>query len=174
MHPARPGRGALVHWSGGAWHAVTVPKVLARSGLGSVVARGDKNIWVGGAVKNSKNGTTEAVGHWNGTTWTVLVLPAVASSRKYAVTGFSLDGHGGLWAVANCLTCAAWVPSPAQSQVWHESAGTWKRAVVTARRPVSIFGMALAPGTTSVWGAGYLNIFGDANVLIALDGNAPH
>jgi len=42
---------------------------------------------VGGAVKNSKNETTETVGHWNGTTWAVSVLPAVTSSRKHAVTG---------------------------------------------------------------------------------------
>jgi hypothetical protein len=174
VHTARPGRGALVHWSGGAWHLMTVPTVLARSGLGSVVAGGDKDIWVGGAVKNSRNGTTEAVGHWNGTTWAVSVLPAAASSRKYAVTGLSADGHGGLWAVANCLTCQAWAPAPAQTRVWHESVGMWKRAAVTAKHPVSIFDMALAPGTTSVWGAGYLNIFGDGNALIALDGNAPH
>lgn len=163
------GPGALVHRSGGTWHSVRLPKALASRPLSSVVARSDKNVWVGGAVTNGKKGTTEAVGHWNGRTWTVKAMPVLATSRKFAVTGLASDGHGGLWATANCLTCAGFVPS----RVWHRSAGTWKRAAVAAKNPVAIVTMALAPGTTSVWGVGAIEIGKTPKALIALDGNAP-
>src|ERR1039457_5383014 len=122
------GRGALVHWSGAKWHSVSLPMALASRPLSSVVARSDKDIWVGGGVTNRKKGTTEAVGHWNGRTWTVTAMPVLATSRKYAVTGLASDGHGGLWAAGACERCAGIVPS----RVWHESAGTWKRAAVAS------------------------------------------
>src|SRR5215468_10226568 len=113
-------RGALVHWSGGRWHSVRLPKALASRPLNSVVARSDKNIWVGTAVTNKKKGTTEAVGHWNGRAWTVKAMPAPASSRRYEVTGLTSDGHGGLWATANCTRCTT---GNVPSRVWHRSAG---------------------------------------------------
>jgi hypothetical protein len=163
------GHGALVHWSGGRWHSVSLPKALASRPLSAVVARSDKDIWVGSSVTNRKKGTTEAVGHWNGRTWAVTTLPAVATSRKYLVTGLASDGHGGLWATANCSSCTANVPS----RVWHESAGTWKRAAVAAKNPAAIVSMAVAPGTTSVWGVGVVGIGKTVSALIALDGNAP-
>lgn len=164
------GHGALMHWSGGAWHSVTLPKALSGRPLGSVVASSDKNVWVGGALVNSKKGTTEAVGHWNGHGWTVQRMPVLATAQKFAVTDLASDGHGGLWATANCMTCALNV----SSRIWHESAGTWKRAAMAAKYPFHILRMALAPGTTSVWGAGVIAIGKTSQPLIALDGNAPH
>ena len=163
------GRGALVHWSGGTWHSVNLPKALAGRPLSSVVARSDGDVWVGGAVTNRKKGTTEAVGHWNGRSWTVTAFPAVTTSRKYAVSGLAADGHGGLWATANCLRCTGNLPS----RIWHMSAGTWKRAAVAAKSPVIIAALALAPGTTSVWGVGAITSGKTASALIALDGNPP-
>jgi hypothetical protein len=163
------GRGALVHWSGGSWHSVSLPRALAGRALSSVVARSDSDVWVGGAVTNRKKGTTEAVEHWNGRTWTVTALPAVTTSQKYTVTGLASDGHGGLWATATCETCSGNVPS----RVWHESARTWRRAVVAAKNPVAIAAMALAPHTTSVWGVGAVEAGKAASALIALDGNPP-
>jgi hypothetical protein len=163
------GRGALVHWSGGTWHSVNLPKALGGRPLTSVVARSDSDVWVGGAVTNRRKGTTEAVGHWNGRTWTVTALPAVTTSQKYAVTGLASDGHGGLWATANCETCSGNVPS----RVWHESARIWKRAAVAAKNPVAIVAIALAPNTTSVWGVGAVELGKTARALIALDGNPP-
>ena len=44
---------------------------------------------------------------------------------------------------------------------------------MTAKSPVVIATMALAPGTTSVWGVGAVEIGKTASALIALDGNPP-
>ncbi|HEX9033254.1 MAG TPA: hypothetical protein VF834_15555 [Streptosporangiaceae bacterium] len=164
------GHGALVHWSGGAWHSVILPKALVGRPLSSVVASSDKNVWVAGALPNSKKGTTEAVGHWNGSVWKVQVMPVLATAQKFAVSGMASDGHGGLWATANCLSCTGNVPS----RMWHESAGSWKRATVASKYPLAIVSMALAPGTTSVWGVGGIAIGKTTDALIALDGTAPH
>ena len=124
---------------------------------------------VGGSVPNRKKGTTEAVGHRNGRTWAVAARPALATAQKYVVTGFASDGHGGLWATANCGSCSANVPS----RVWHESGGTWKRAAVASKNPAAIVSMAVAPGATSVWGVGVVGTGKTVSALIALDGNAP-
>lgn len=164
------GRSALVHWSGGAWHSVGLPAALASRPLTQVVANSDKNVWVGSWLRNSKKGATEAVGHWNGRAWTVQTMPVTATSQMFAVSALASDGHGGIWAIGNCTSCSGYLPS----RIWHESAGTWKRAVMASKYPYLILRMALAPGTTSVWGVGAVAVGKTTNALVALDGSAPH
>jgi hypothetical protein len=165
-----PDAGALVHWSGKKWRAVRLPKALANPQLSSVFASSDSNVWVGGAVSSGvKKGTTETVGHWNGRSWTVTRLPAAPTRKQFEVTGLASDGHGGLWAIGNCDLCF----SSVLTRVWHESAGTWTRAPVTAKDPVGIASMARIPGTTSVWGAGDILADKSQRGLITLDGPAP-
>jgi hypothetical protein len=164
------GHGALVHWSAGAWHSVRMPKALAARPLTSVVAVSDKNVWVGGGLSNAKGAMTAAVGHWNGRAWTVHAMRAPAPRQQFEVTGLASDGHGGLWATANCERCSGYVAS----RVWHESAGIWKRAGVASKYRFAILTMALVPGTTSVWGVGAIVVGKKSSALIALDGNPPH
>lgn len=121
-----------MYWSGKTWHVVNLPKAPANAQLGSVLATSDNDVWAGGAVRNAKNGTTEAVGHWNGHAWTVTRIPARATSRKFAVTGLAPAGTGGLWAVGNRKTCF----SNVLTRGWHESAGAWKWAPVAAKESV--------------------------------------
>jgi hypothetical protein len=92
------GKGALIHWSAGRWHALALPGALASHPLDSLKALSDRNVWVGGAARNGKGGTTEAVGHWNGRRWTVTTMKVAASRAKYATIALVPDGRGGLWA----------------------------------------------------------------------------
>jgi hypothetical protein len=80
-------------------------------------------VWVGGAVRNSQNGTTEAVGHWNGLRWAVVKLRAPATAAHFHIGATVTDGSGGIWALGLCT--ATKCPNGAASRLWHETGGRW-------------------------------------------------
>lgn len=165
-----PGHG-LVHWAAGRWQAVTLPAQLRNASLGAVLARSDTNVWVGGAVSNIAHGTTEAVGHWNGTTWTVRTLPAPASAVKFHLVSIVTDGAGGLWALGFSVSKNG---NGIASRLWHQTAGRWTGPVepVLAHRAAALVGLA-ATGH-SVWGVGDAGVGGARpDGLIALWGPTP-
>jgi hypothetical protein len=166
--------GGLVHWSGGHWHAVAnLPAELRKGSLGSVLARSDKNVWVGGAVKNSKGGTTEALGHWNGHDWKVTVLRAAASKSKFYVSSIVTDGAGGLWALGSCDSTGC--PNAGlASRLWHQTKGSWSRPIVPKLATSGSALLDLAPVGRSVWGVGAVRVGKKgANGLIAVWGATP-
>jgi hypothetical protein len=166
--------GGLVHWHGGRWHSVPgLPASLRNRSLGAVLARSDQNVWVGGAVRNSQNGTTEAVGHWNGHRWTVVKLRAAATTADFRIGAMVTDGSGGIWALGLCA--ATKCPNGAASRLWHETGGRWHGPVEPklASRPSVL--VSLAAVAKSVWGVGIVRAGkNSANGLIALWGPIPH
>jgi hypothetical protein len=167
--------GALVRWNGLRWQLVTgLPATLRSPLLGSVLARSDRNIWVGSAAPNRKGGSTEAVGHWNGRRWLVTRLRAPAITGHYQVISIVPDGSGGLWALGYCEHVgprASWCP-PQASRLWHEFRGQWTgpSQPALAKRAAPMFGLAAA--AKSVWAAGSVGI-SVSNGLIALWGPVP-
>jgi hypothetical protein len=170
---AAPGSG-LVHWTGGQWQPVTsLPAQLHNASLGAVLARGDSAVWVGGAVRNARGGTTEAIGHWNGHAWTVHTLPAAASSANFHVVSIVPDGAGtgGLWALGFSVGQSG---NQISSRLWHLTAGQWTGPVVPvlAQRAAAL--VTLAAAGHSVWGAGDAGVGGTLpSGLIALWGSTP-
>lgn len=162
----------LVHWTAGHWHAVTsLPVQLRNASLGAVFARSDSDVWVGGAVSNRAHGTTEAVGHWNGHSWTVTTLPAVVTAAKFHVVSIVPDGVGGLWALGFSIGQTG---NAIESRLWHQSAGRWTGPVnpALAHRAAALVGLA-ATGN-SVWGIGDAGVSTRRpNGLIALWGPTP-
>jgi hypothetical protein len=139
----------LEHYSGGTWQKVKLPKTIRRA-LGAVYATSDHSVWVGGA-KTAGEGTTEIVGHYDGSSWTVGKLPASRGNGFYAVSALVTDGHGGLWASgANPLGNV----TIADNRIWHFAKGRWTRSPIATRSPILMLAMARVPGTSSVWGAG--------------------
>jgi len=163
------GEGALIHWSAGRWHNLALPKALRGRPLDAVQAFGDRNVWVGGGTRNSKSGTTEAVGHWNGRRWSVTTMSVAASRAKYFTTALVPDGHGGLWAAGNDLQANR------VTRLWHFSNGRWVRArVAGTRKPPILVSLASVPGRTSVWGVGAVVTNQTPTGVIALFGPVPH
>lgn len=162
---------ALMHRSAGRWQAVTsLPAQLRNAELGSVFARSDSNVWVGGAVSNRAHGTTEAVGHWNGHSWRVTTLPAVVTAAKFHVVSIVPDGSGGLWALGFSVSSTGSI----SSRLWHMTAGKWTGPVkpALAHRPAALVGLAAV--SHSVWGAGDAGVGGQRpDGLIALWGPTP-
>jgi hypothetical protein len=167
--------GALVHWTGGHWTTVAgLPAALRNSSLSAVLARSDNDVWVGGATRNSKNGTTEAVGLWNGSGWTVTRLRAAATAAPFHIASMTADGSGGVWALGLCVTgrCPA---TGSDFRLWHETGGRWtgpiRPALAGAHRTVLI---DVAGVGRSVWASGLVvTRSGNANGLIALWGPTP-
>jgi hypothetical protein len=168
--------GGLLHYSAGHWHAVTaLPAQLRNSSLDSVLARSDTNVWVGGAVKNSKGGTTEAIGHWNGDRWTVTVLHAAASKAKYHVASMVTDGAGDIWALGACDGSSSCPNGGSASRLWHETPnGSWSGPIVPKLATSASALLDLAPVGRSVWGVGAVRVGKKgANGLIAVWGATP-
>ena len=170
----RQSPGGLLHWHGGGWHRVPgLPASLRNSSLGAVLARSDHNVWVGGAVRNSQRGTTEAVGHWNGHRWTVVKLRAAATAAPFRIGAMVTDGSGGIWALGLCT--ATKCPNGGASRLWHHTGGRWHGPVEPklAARPSVL--VSLAAVAKSVWGVGLVRAGkSSANGLIALWGPTPH
>jgi hypothetical protein len=166
--------GGLLHWHGGRWHrGPTLPAALRNRDLGAVLARSDHNVWVGGAIRNSRQGTTEAVGHWNGRRWRVVKLQAAATAAPFRIGAMVTDGSGGIWALGLCTVGSC--PNEGASRLWHRTGGRWHGPVEPklAARPSVL--VSLAPVAKSVWGVGLVRARkNSANGLIALWGPTPH
>jgi len=180
--------GGLVHRFGGVWHkVVSLPASLRNASLGAVLARSDKNVWVGGAVKNGKMGTTEAIGHWNGHRWKVFRLRVAASAARYRVVSMVTDGAGGIWALGLCIGTtsqqgAAVAPDLGgkctggfASRLWHETAGQWSLPVLPKLATRAHALLSLAAAGKSTWGVGLVRA-GTTGLdgLIALRGPIPN
>jgi hypothetical protein len=147
-------RSGLLHYYAGRWHKLLpLPAAMRKLPATNILARSDTDIWVGGSVKNTAGGTTEAIAHWNGRGWTLVKLPARASKADYRTYAISADGSGGLWALAVCGG-----PQCPQlglaSRLWHEQSARWTGPIhpALARHPTVLLGLAQAGRT--VWGAG--------------------
>jgi len=166
--------GGLVHWFRGRWHTVSrLPSALRNASLGSILARGDRNVWVGGATKNAKHGTTEAVGHWNGHRWKVVTFRAPASSQRYQVVSLVTDGAGGIWALGDCLSSARNCAATSPWRLWHEAAGKWSAPIKPRLSSHNTLLVSLASVAHSVWAPGAIQEGRSSNGMIALWGIIP-
>ncbi len=146
-------KSGLLHYYADRWHKVVpLPNAMAKDVAPSILARSDTDIWVGGAVSNPREGTTEAIAHWNGRNWKLVKLPARASKAGYHIESITADGSVGLWALAGCegTNC----PDGQASRLWHDQAGSWTSPAqpALATGPTVLLGLAAAGQT--VWAAG--------------------
>jgi hypothetical protein len=123
----------LLHYNGSTWQQVTAP-ALSGQLFGSILAMPKDNVW---AVAESAN---PHLVHLSGGTWSSVQLPWTFSYASSLVS----DGSGGFWFIGY-----------AASRTWavhRTSAGVLSRTEL-AGHP-ALMGLALVPGTTSLWGAG--------------------
>ena len=126
----------LVHYNGSTWRQVTAP-VLSRSSFSSILALAKANVW---AITFPLQGANTHLVHLSGGKWTSVPLPWTFSYASSLVS----DGSGGFWLIGYAAA-RTWA-------VHRTSAGVWSRTEL-AGHP-ALMGLALVPGTTSVWGAG--------------------
>ena len=156
-----PGAARVLRWNGAKWRPVTVQPTLSRRvSISGILATNDSNVWIGGAVKNSKSGTSELAMHWNGKTWTTASPQAPATGQDFYLGGFVPSARGGFWAIGGNLDGA--------QRIWHYSAGRWSAPIHSAWE---LFQLAAVPNTTSTWGVGWNTDL--TNGVIVLNGPRP-
>jgi hypothetical protein len=145
-----------MHWNGNSWSTLTVPRYLLagkRAYLQQAIAAGPSSLWVvEGLPANPGTGQPPAAGlvlaHWNGHRWSL-----VKRDRSYTGQGgLASDGHGGVWFQA--------VPATSGADVFlHWSGGRLAVAPEPSMTGLttSVSGVALVPGTTSLWAAAELS-----------------
>jgi hypothetical protein len=145
----------IQHYNGKNWQTVSA-KALSGLQFVSIQAFSGKNMWI---TAVTQGGVSPAwLVHFNGKQWSRFKLPWNVQPSRIAS-----DGHGGLWLTALAI-------GGASSYLVHRSAsGAWSRTGVTA----GISGLALIPGTSSLWAVGdkILKTGGDA--VIWADGAIP-
>jgi hypothetical protein len=147
----------LLHYTGGSWQKVTS---TALNGLqfGDILALSDTDVWVTATVGGS---LPQQLLHFDGTTWTSVPVPSSVQLRTMAS-----DGSGGLW------FSAARSSSQAPVAEHRSAAGAWSSHPL-ATGSGQAFGMALIPGTTSLWASGYLQSSGGTGSDAVIWGNGP-
>lgn len=150
--PRSAATSSLIRWTGSKWLTVSLPARLHHATLSSILVRDSKSVWVGGAAKNSRKGTSEIIGHWNGRGWQVLTLPAPATTATYGITSMTTDGSGGIWALATCFGSKC--PNGAASRLWHEQNGHWSGPVVPSLGSKPTVLTSLYNMRHGVWAAG--------------------
>ncbi|MGI5165865.1 hypothetical protein ACQEU3_16040 [Spirillospora sp. CA-253888] len=144
-------RPAAAHWNGTTWRRSTLPGIPVVSGgemsarLNDVVALAPNNVWAAGSVP-AKDATGRVtvralLARWNGAKWTTAI-----GANDTAYSEIEGDGAGGLWILDG-------------TELRHRTkAGVWTRAALTVApglRPQAS-GLALRPGTRTVWAGGYV------------------
>jgi hypothetical protein len=128
---------SIAHFTG-KWHTVHAP---ALSGLQftSIAAVSRDDVWAVGTVQT--NGNQPRLVHLTRGGWSRMSLPWPVDPVDVAS-----DGRGGVWITAL---------GARGSLVVHRSAsGTWRRTTIGPN--AAMFGVAMIPGTTSLWGSGWV------------------
>jgi hypothetical protein len=170
---ASSGVTTVLHWGPkGGWRPAAVQPVLPAGGvLTSLVAGAKGTVWLGGAVPNSKKGTTELAASWNGksTAWSVTTLPAAASSAQFSIVRLAAGGRGGIWAEGGNESGN----NPA-ARLWHLSGGKWSAVKPDfGKGQWALFQLTPVPHSDSMWGVGASGLGKTTKGIIAIDGPTP-
>jgi hypothetical protein len=135
----------IMHFNGRSWRPVTA---TALSGLSfrDIRAFGRNDIWACGTGASDFPWLV----HFNGARWTRIMFPWRVDPSRIAA-----DGRGGLWVTALGPTNQPFV-------VHRTATGRWSRTPIST----FLFGLALIPGTASLWGVGSATTRAGANAVI--------
>ena len=153
---ANPGLGTW-HLRGTTWQQIT-STALGGLQFSSILALSDSNVWVTATVAG---GQSWRLLHFDGQGWTSVPVPSGVQLRSMAP-----DGHGGLWFTA------ARSSSQAPLAEHRSATGTWSTQALPTG-PGQAFGIALIPGTTSLWASGYLDGSGGTGSDAVIWGHGP-
>jgi hypothetical protein len=127
----------VLHFNGSTWRQVTAP-VLRRQGFSGILALSKGNVW---ALTYANLDLNPHLVHLSGGKWSSVQVPWVFDEALPIAS----DGSGGFWFIGYS-SARAWA-------VHRTSAGAWHRTELPGTP--DMMGLALVPGTTSLWGASW-------------------
>jgi hypothetical protein len=127
----------ITHYNGTTWAQA---KASALSGLqfNDILALSRSDVWASASAQGKA--FNAYLVHLTSSGWTRISLPWRVSPDRFAS-----DGHGGLWVIAQDAASRSWA-------VHASATGHLSRTLLTSSG--TPFGLALIPGTRSLWGAG--------------------
>ena len=148
------GQSLAEHWNGTAWSIVSTPNPGSNfDDLSSVAAIATNDVWAVGLSVNSSNVEQTLIEHWDGTAWSVVPSPNVASSND-ALFGVSAFKANNIWAVGFSFSSG----KPQNTLVEHWNGKKWK--IVASPNPGtagnSLRGVVAINGN-NVWAVGSFN-----------------
>jgi hypothetical protein len=128
---------SIAHFTG-RWHTVTA---TALSGLQftSIVAVSRDDVWAIGTLQT--NDRQPRLAHLTRNGWSRMSLP-----WRVDPTGLASDGRGGVWITA--------LGARGSLVIHRSTSGAWSRMTIGPN--AALFGVVLIPGTTSLWGSGWV------------------
>lgn len=142
------------HWNGSQWSVIPDP-VTGGSGLNSLVAFSDTNVWavgIGPGSNSAVNGTT-LIEHYDGTSWSVVTSPSPGTWYN-TLTGVAAASPTNIWAVGSYTDYDS-QPYNNLTLVEHYNGSSW--STVASPNPGDLNDTFHAVGIDSlgnVWAAG--------------------
>jgi len=157
--------GLIEHWNGSAWQlSATVPAALQ---LTAAAAISGTDAWAAGQATSGQ----ALLLHWDGTSWTAVSSPTIASSNVYP-QALSATGTRDVWMVGYQESNAP--RSSYRTLIEHWNGTGW--SVVPSPNPGTTSNLVLgvtALSTTDAWAAGYYyTTTGAAELLLQWNGSA--
>jgi hypothetical protein len=147
----------ILQYNGTAWQPQTASALTGLT-FYQILALSDTDIWASAAVGGGS--TAGVLVHFDGTTWSQVTLPLTMSAGDIAS-----DGQGGIWVTGVDTSGNAWAADMS-------STGTWSTTEIGPSGN-NFLAMALIPGTTSLWGAGWVDATTGSNATIWAYGTPP-
>jgi hypothetical protein len=138
----------LMHWDGQSWATVTLPAATGAQFPADLCATGPDDVWL---QRNDthRSGVTRTLTlmNWNGKTWAQVKL----KYRVSVVDFITPDGQGGIWLAASGRgKTSPWFFARLNGTKWNRHAVP----VVEGMSLTGLYGLAGAPGSSTVWAFG--------------------
>jgi hypothetical protein len=134
-----PSGDKLVHYTGTRWVKVTASALSGLEFYG-IQALSSTDVW---AIAGNANGGAAQLVHFDGTQWSSVMVPYPGFTLYY----FAPDGQGGFW-------LDGYDSAGSKDLILHySSGGQWSRSTLASG---TMGPMTLAPGTTTLWGVGWV------------------
>jgi len=161
--------GLVAQWNGTSWTRLTVPQPSndnLASNFDAISADGPNDVWIVGTYEllvtpNEMQNETYTL-HWNGTAWSVVLMPLEDPSNpnnEFLFNSIKANSPTDVWAVGESFNAA--VPGSGTTLIEHWNGTAW--SIVPSPSPGSaanLTGVTTSNAANNVWAVGYDTIPG--------------
>lgn len=145
----------IEHWNGSSWSVVSSPNTQSPGNiLEGVTALSSSNVWaVGTSFVQSGSPTRTLIEHWNGSGWSIVSSPNVASAPGDDLLGIAALSENNIWAVGR------WDAGSRnyRTLIEHWNGRQWSLASTSIDKstPDELLAITRVPGSKTVWAVGF-------------------